>query len=132
MQLQLAKLLYGAADVYDIKPSADLPIPMEFDFNKPEECAKLIFACMSNASGGFRLRNCKLRYNPKHLTANLTAIGVNVYYAVTDAPKLSVEETIAQHPHWVVVELGDVSTDQYGGGWERAEWMASEKPEVVV
>lgn len=131
MQLQLALLLHHNTN-RSVKPSADLPIPQTFDFDHPIECAKLVSACMSNAAGGFRIRNCKLRYNPIQQTANITAIGVNVYYAVPDAPELSLEEAKAIHPNWVVVELGDVSTDQYAGGWERAEWMPSEKPETVA
>lgn len=130
MQLQLAKLMYGTSTGYNVKPSADLPLPTEFDFDKPEECAKLIFACMSNASGGFRLRNCKVRYNTERQCANLTATGVHIYYADPDAPKLSVEEAMALHTSSVVIELGDVRTDQYGEGWKRAIWMPSDTEEV--
>ncbi len=131
MQLQLACLNYGSSSI-PVKSTPDLPLPETFDFDNPVECSKLVFACMSNASGGFRLRDCKVRYNLEHKTANLTAIGVHVYYAVPDAPKLAFDEALLIHANSIIVELGDVQTDQYGGGWERAVWMPSEKLESVA
>lgn len=130
MQLELAKLMYGSTGGVNVKPSADLPLPTEFDFDKPEECAKHIFACMSNASGGFRIRKCKVRYNTKTQMANLTAVGVHVFYAVPNRAKRTIDEAMEDHNTSVLLELGDVRTDQYGDGWKRAIWMSSDADDM--
>lgn len=123
MQLELAVLTYGTSN-YNVEPAAHLPLPTTFDFDKPEECARLVFACMSNASGGFTLRNCKLRVDRERQMANLTSSGCHVFYAPPERRKLSVEEAVAAHQRSEVYQLGIVRTDQYGDGWKRAQWMA--------
>lgn len=123
MHLQFAKLHYGMSS-YDVKPHEGLPLPTEFDFEQPVECAKKIFAMMSNASGGHPLFDCTLRiYRDRH-SANLTAKGVHVYFRMPNHPKLSLEEVIASHDASEVFALGTVVTDQYGDGWKRAIWKA--------
>ena len=82
----------------------------------------MIFAIMSNASGGFTMRDCKLRYDVEDKMANLTAHGCHVSYAVKGRPKIAVEEALARDDRSVTILLGDVATDQYGGGWQRARW----------
>lgn len=121
MQLVFASLMYGVRG-YEVKPAAHLPLPETFDFDNPEECAKLIFACMSNASGGHLLRDCKLKIHRGRQTANLTSSGCHVFYAPKDRAKLTVEQAIALEQEAEVFHLGSVATDQYGEGWKRARW----------
>lgn len=121
MLLELAKLMYGDRG-YDVKPAAHLPLPETFDFDNPEECAKLVFACMSNASGGFTLKDCKLKIHRGRQTANLTSSGCHVFYAPKGRAKLTVEQAIALEQEAEVFLLGSVATDQYGDGWKRAHW----------
>ena len=45
MNLQHAHLLFGQSTVV-IASSESTPIPREFDFTAPEDCAKSIFALM--------------------------------------------------------------------------------------
>lgn len=123
MQLEICVLTYGRS-ACPVKPAEHLPIPATFDFDNPEECARLIFACMSNASGGFTLRNCKLKLDRERQMANLTSTGCHVFYAPTERKKISVAEAIASEQRAEVFQLGIVRTDQYGDGWKRAEWMA--------
>ena len=121
MQLELAKLMYGDRG-YNVEPAAHLPLPETFNFDNPEECAKLVFACMSNASGGFTLKDCKLKIHRGRQTANLTSSGCHVFYAPKDRAKLTVEQAIALEQEAEVFLLGSVATDQYGDGWKRAHW----------
>jgi hypothetical protein len=123
MQLEICVLTYGRSAT-PVKPASHLPIPTTFDFDNPEECARLIFACMSNASGGFTLRNCKLRIDREWKMANLTSTGCHVFYAPAERQKRSIEEVIAAEQRQEVFQLGIVRTDQYGDGWKRAQWMA--------
>lgn len=121
MQLNLSVLNYGSS-VSSVRPSEFLPLPTTFDFNAPEECARKVFAIMSNASGGFTLRDCRLKIDRERQMANLTSSGCHVFYAPIDRPKLTVEQAIAADQRAEVFELGDVATDQYGDGWKRARW----------
>lgn len=126
--LQLAHLSYGSG-ILPIQPSESLPLPAVFNFDQPEECARKIFAVMSNASGGFTLRGCTLKVDPVRKTANLTANGCHVYYADPATPKLGANgadleaELLALIDRTIVTKLGDVATDQYGNGHERARWV---------
>lgn len=122
-ELKFAKLMYGAT-AYNVDPDVSLPIPTEFDFDRPEECARKVFACMSNASGGHPVRDCRLRIDPVRRTANLTGSGVHVFYSPADLPKVSVDEAIQIALRTVMIDLGDVTTDQYGDGWKRAQWAS--------
>jgi hypothetical protein len=119
--LDFARLYYGSS-AYPVERNETLPLPETFDFEKPEECARLIFAIMSNASGGHTLHKCTLRIDPVRRVANLTAGGVHVFYKPINAPKMTVEEAIAATERIWVLELGNVFTDQYGYGWKRARW----------
>jgi hypothetical protein len=121
--LKLAKLSYGRSS-YDVEPTSFLPLPQQFDFEHPEECARKIFAIMSNASGGHSLRDCKLAIIASRKTANLTCSGAHVFYAPDGLPTLTVDEALALHAQRVEYKLGNVVTDQYGEGWKRARWYA--------
>lgn len=121
MQLELARLNYGASS-YTVQRTEFLPIPEVFDFDNPVQCAKLVLAMMSNASGGFTLRDCKLRIHRGRKTANITASGCHVFYAPKDRGKLTVEQAIAMEQEIETFLLGSVGTDQYGGGYKRARW----------
>ncbi|MFK4136748.1 hypothetical protein ACI2KR_31445 [Pseudomonas luteola] len=126
MNLKLAHLVYGSS-LSAVKPSQTLPLPQVFDFENPEACARQIFAIMSNASGGFTLKNCQVRLSPERKTANLTCSGAHVFYADDSLPKLGLEEAIESHKCSQVIELGSVRTDQYGDGWKRAHWKPADQ-----
>lgn len=121
MELEFALLNYGSHSI-KVQPSETHPLPMEFDFDKAEECARKIFAVMSNASGGFTLSNCKVRMHRGRKFANLTCNGSHIYYRDQNAAKLSIDEAMKVHEESEVIELGAVSSDQYGDGWKRAQW----------
>lgn len=121
--LKFAHLTYGST-VVSVDPSETTPIPLEFDFNDAEMCARKIFAIMSNASGGHKLRACRLKYHAERQTANLTANGMHVYFAPYGQRVFkTVEEAIKAESECIIVQLGDVVTDQYGEGWKRAVWF---------
>lgn len=122
MNLQLAHINYGRG-MYPVKPSDTLPLPTTFDFTNAEECARKVFAVMSNASGGFTLRDCKVRIDPEGRCANLTASGCHVFYNDETQPKLTIDQAVDRHLRSTIINLGDVSTDQYGNGWQRAKWF---------
>lgn len=129
MKLEFAHITYGSR-IYPVKPNETLPLPKEFDFSKPEECAKLIFAIMSNASGGHTLRGCKLAINQVRKTANLSCNGAHVFYRdpeqIQSLQGLTDEQIVARieelNKDRQVIELGNVRTDQYGDGYKRAVW----------
>lgn len=120
--LKNCTICYGPASYVRIEPRPDLPIPEVFDFDNPIECAKLAFACMSNASGGFTIFKCKVQVDPERTCANLFGGGVHLYYEVPDLPKLTHEQLFERHSRLVLHTLGDVTTDGYGYGWKRARW----------
>lgn len=122
MKLEFANLMYGSRHC-KVVPSVILPIPEEFDLNNPDECAKHIFAVMSNASGGLAVRNCKYRILKD--TVNLTGDGVWVFYGKPGRPKKSVEEVIKELDESIYVKLGTVRSTQYGYGWENASWTSN-------
>lgn len=122
MNLDLACLTYGSTQV-PVSPSEVTPLPLTFDFTDPEECARKVFAIMSNASGGFKLSDCRVRIHRERQAANLTCNGAHVYYCNRSLPKLTLEQAIAVHEESEVFELGSVRTDQYGEGWSRAVWV---------
>lgn len=129
MMLKLANLTYGR-QVYPVRADEALPLPAQFDFDRPEECAKLVLAIMSNAGGGHTLSGCRVAINATRKTANITGSGAHVYYAPTDEKKVtSPAELQAMMAERVVIELGNVVTDQYGGGWRRAVWA---KPRTAM
>ena len=126
--LKFAHLNYGRK-VYPVSPSKALPIPEKFDFTNPEDCARKIFAIMSNASGGHLIKGCKVAVNQANGTVNLTSNGVHVFYEEGSRQKVSLDtaEQIKQYVAFIeantmVIELGEVSADQYGDGWTRATW----------
>lgn len=121
MNLEIAHLNYGFTPCA-VKPSESIPLPAQFDFDDVEGCARKIFALMSNASGGFLLRDCRVRIHRERKTANLTANGAHVYYADKSLPKLDVEQAIQLMADSEVLDLGSVRTDEYGDGWQRAKW----------
>ena len=119
--LKRATINYGTRQ-YHVAGEGTVPLPLQFDFADPEACARKVFAVMSNASGGHAFRDCKVRYHLGRRTANLTSSGCHVYYADDAAPKLDLDKIEAYMAECVTIELGTVSTDQYGDGWERARW----------
>lgn len=123
MPLQIARLYYGTSG-YAVKPNDTLPLPAEFDYARPVECARLIMAIMSNASGGHILRDCVLRILPGNKAANITGSGVHVYYCADGPrPAITAEQALARFYATGVMHLGSVRTDQYGDGWRRAVWF---------
>lgn len=125
MKLKFATLFYGATS-YAVKPNEITPIPEVFDFDNAVDCAKHIFAVMSNASGGHRLTGCTLRIHKGRRQANLSAMGVHVYYCDDAVPKIAgLEEFVVVESETETFVLGDVVTDQYGRGYERAKWEAN-------
>jgi hypothetical protein len=119
--LKIATISYGAS-LYPVRPNEVSPLPAEFDFSDAEACARRIFAIMSNASGGHTLRGCKVRIHAERQTANLTANGCHVFYAPEQRQPLTPEEAVRAMDECQTVELGNVTTDQYGEGWKRARW----------
>jgi hypothetical protein len=120
--LRFARLIYGSR-LYPIKPSVHLPIPETFDFENPIECAKTIFAIMSNACGGHTIRRCELRTDQALGMANLTGIGVHVYYAPLHHYRTrNIDDVMHMILCTKLYSLGNVSSDQYGDGWKRAIW----------
>ena len=93
MSLERAVLTYGSRSI-PVVPSELNPLPAEFDFQNPVECARLIFAIMSAASGGHSLHDCKVRVDQERRTANLTCSGAHVFYAEPGRQKLTVEEAL--------------------------------------
>lgn len=121
-KLHFARLVYGSS-IYPVEPADHLPIPAEFDFDNAEECARKVLACLSNAAGGFAISNCKLHINPVRRIANITGRGAHAYYAPDKLPKLSLKAALEAAERTATIELGEVSTDQYGDGWQRAKWI---------
>ncbi|MFV3332585.1 hypothetical protein ACNFIA_16735 [Pseudomonas sp. NY15437] len=93
MNLQHAHLLFGQSTEV-IASSESTPIPREFDFTEPEDCAKSIFALMGRAAGGFPIEACCLRVNSERRTAILVGRGVHVVYRDTSLPTLTAEEAM--------------------------------------
>ncbi|MDU8351003.1 hypothetical protein RYA05_03730 [Pseudomonas syringae pv. actinidiae] len=121
MNLDRACLNYGSTQV-PVSPSEITPLPQVFDFSDPVGCARKIFAVMSNASGGFRLSECRVRIHRERQAANLTCNGAHIYYRDSNQVKLTLEQAIAMHEESEVFDLGSVRTDQFGEGWSRAVW----------
>lgn len=121
MMLKIANVYYGS-NRYPVKPDSTLPLPAEFDFNQPEQCARTIFAIMSNAAGGHPLRGCKLWIHHERRTANLTADGVHVYYAPEQNQPMTAQQAIQVEGERHFMSLGTVTTSQYGDGWKHACW----------
>lgn len=120
--LQRAVLMYGTR-AYPVTPCPTTPLPESFDFDHPEECARLIFAIMSNASGGHTLRDCTLRLSEQWGRANLTCNGAHVYYKHPGfGNPIEVQDIDSYMNSCTRVNLGTVRTDQYGDGWKRAVW----------
>lgn len=118
-----ASLMYGSA----IYPVDDHPaMPAEFDFDNPIECAKLVLACLSNASGGHQLQRCKLAIDPVRRTANIVANGAHAFFSPGNLPKFTtIQDACAAVERTITHELGTVVTDQYGEGWKRAKWVSA-------
>ena len=101
-------------------PHAGLPIPETFNFKDPEGCAKQVAAIMSNASGGFLIKDVKLSYHEGWGCANLSGNGMHVYWS--NGKKGSIQEVCKMAEESTKIDLGTVSSDQYGEGWKRAIW----------
>lgn len=129
--LDRAVLCYGSS-LYPVKPNETLPLPAVFDFGNPIECARLVMAIMSNASGGHPLRNCRLILAPDQLGASIVCSGAHVHYSVADRPKLTATEALARFAAQRWYMLGDVVTDQYGDGYTRARWRDSHGPRMPL
>lgn len=120
-RLQFAKLYYGV-NGYDIQPSETLPLPRKFDFDNPEKCARLIFALMSQASGGFTLRDCRVHINAEVEMASLVANGAHIFYAPDNRPKLTASQAMDLIVHRKTLTLGSVTTDTAPKAYTRAHW----------
>lgn len=119
MKFVHAVLMYGSS-VCPVRPNEGLPIPEVFDWGNPVECAKKIFAMMSNASGGHHLKDCKVSVNVEFGSANLFCNGAHIFYSY--GRKYPLEEMMEKMKSTVTYDLGSVVTDQYGDGWKRAKW----------
>ena len=121
-RLHLATLCYGRR-YYHVKPEPHIaPLPETFDFDDAENCARKIFACMSNASGGHPLAECRLRMHLGRRTANMVANGAHVFYAPHARQMLTAEMALQIERETIVVELGTVRATGYGGGHAHAKW----------
>lgn len=124
--LAFARLMYGSSGC-SVLPNETTPLPEEFDFDNPVECAKKVFAIMSNASGGHQIKQCTLRVDHVRRVANLTADGVHVFYRPKDSPKFAtIQEMEEAIERTQTHALGTVRTDQYGDGWKRALWVPAQ------
>lgn len=115
MSLERAVLTYGSRSI-PVEPSELHPLPAEFDFQNPVECARTIFAIMSAASGGHSLHDCKVRVDQERRTANLTCSGAHVFYAEPGRPKMTVKEALDYTRNVHPVQLGSVVSR-----WNRPE-----------
>jgi hypothetical protein len=124
-----AAICYGRySNEYLVERGALHPLPAEFDFAQPAECARLILAVMSNAAGGHTLRDCRVFYSMERRTACVSASGAYARYSPAFRPPMTVEEATRIVHESVTIQLGSVTTDQYGEGWKRARWN---EPPVV-
>jgi hypothetical protein len=132
MSLKFAHLSFGSGLIL-VKSSDACPLPAEFDFSDPEECARTIFAIMSCQSGGFTLRDCKLAYDPERRSANLTCGGMHVYYQDDAVPEMTGEQAVAYAGNYpgLVRHLGNVRSEGYGDGWKRAQWSYIQRVALV-
>jgi hypothetical protein len=127
MKLNIATLSYGSS-AHPVESNEHTPIPLEFDFNDPEACARKVFAIMAFASGGFVISNCVLRIHRKRNTANLTANGVHVYYHDESQPLLTLDQAmaLANSNEVEVFRLGTVLASPLAGRWDLAAWKPAE------
>ncbi|MBA1305915.1 MULTISPECIES: hypothetical protein [Stutzerimonas] len=91
MKLQYARLLSGTA-TRPVQRTPQFPIPVEFDFDAPERCARRVFALMGHAAGGVPIQGCRLRINRERRTAHLIGAGVHVLYRDATLPMVTVSE----------------------------------------
>ena len=126
-KLITAALTYGMRP-YPVVPTDVTPLPVEFDFNDPSACGKLIFAILSNASGGHVLANCRLRIHREKRVASLSSSGAYARYRPSALPfGFTAEEALKFDSECEVFEFGRVVTDQYGEGWKRARWTTPDQ-----
>lgn len=128
-RLDFAHLRYGK-QIVPVRPTSVIPIPQTIDPSAPDflDTVRSIFAMMGNASGGHPTYRCKV--SVWNGSVNLTAEGTHVFYKDPDAKKFDIKGDDAAlaafvemiERNRVVIELGDVYTDQYGDGWKRAKW----------
>jgi hypothetical protein len=124
MNLVSATIYYGSQP-YPVRPNATTPVPETFDFNDVEGCARKVFAVMSNASGGHMIHDCRVHVHHGRQTASLVGNGVAVHYAPLNRSKLTVAEALQAMEERITIQLGRVTTDQYGNGWQRAKWVTA-------
>lgn len=130
MQLELAHLNYGR-QLIPVKSTESFPMPTTFDFDNPIECARRVFAFMSAASGGFALKDCRLKIHRGRRTANLTSSGCHVFYAPKDRSKLTIQQALLIDSEAEVYELGNVRSSNVGRGWERTSWWDSKENQEI-
>lgn len=121
MKLQHASVNYGRSR-YPVVSSDLLPLPVEFDFNDEQGCARKILAILSNASGGHTLTDCRVTLHRARRSASIVANGAWAYYASDERARVTVEEALKIERELERIDLGSVRTDQYGDGWKRAIW----------
>ncbi|WGN90762.1 hypothetical protein [Burkholderia phage vB_BglM_WTB] len=122
MKLQFARIFHGS-NSHPVKPSERLPIPEQFDFDNPIECAKKIAAIMSFASGGHKMRDVKLRVHRGRRSANIIGNGLHVFYRDPDSAALpATPKTIEEYSRESdVTVLGNVRAKN---AWTSPKWTA--------
>lgn len=106
-----------------VQSTCDTPLPTEFDFNNPEECARKICAVMLNVAGTGIAFNCRVRFNE---VANQAYITDDVSFAVMYLPPrprpMSQAEIEATAAHAVDMWLGHCACGWEVPGWDKAVW----------
>lgn len=111
--LERANLYYGSRAI-PVTPHETRPLPPVFDFDNAEQCARLILAIMSDASGGHPMYNCCVWLHAgDNYTANITADGAHVFYSVANRPKYTVDQALARMQTRRVLTLGAVVANNY-------------------
>ena len=124
--LQYAHLVYGSTKV-PVPPTEQHPLPGRFDFHDPVGCAKMICAIMSNACGGQRLLDCRVRLHLPTQRANVLGHGFHVYYGPTLDRPLTPAEALQIVEETSVTHLGLVqASGVQGDGWRHARWTPSQ------
>lgn len=77
--LEIANINYGNGSSYSVIYTEELPF--EFDFDNPEECAKEIFAKMSNFSGGSQFMIARFKFG--RIEKLLTLLG-KAFMSITE------------------------------------------------
>lgn len=117
-------VLYYGTRVYPVPRNEITPFPESYHRDQSwQDFGRTVCAMLSNASGGHTLRDCKLRiYRDGSVTVSCSG-GRASYYSPNKPRNMSAEQAIEYMESSVVFHLGNVRTDQYGEGWQRAVWF---------